>query len=272
MRVATYQPAHPVALEVHYTRQLQARVAKPLARALWASLAPVLARYRTPGEGQGHRHDATADEMKGAVHALPTEFYYAFDQARIVYARTVAIDEEAARLALSIQPKINAFNLAQQTKSLRTVGLDVTGGDLFLSHARDVFVHDNVALIESIPPQFLNHVAYDLNTAIQGGMRHEQLAVRMRKLIGDNLSPGVAETRAKLIARDQVSKYNGDLSKTRQQGAGVDRYQWSATGDRRTRPTHQAQDGNTYRWDEPTPIGIPGSEYQCRCVGLAVVG
>lgn len=84
---------------------------------------------------------------------------------------------------------------------------------------------------------------------------------------------GTSRARARLIARDQVGKFNSELTEVRAQAAGSPSYEWSTSGDERVRATHIELDGNVYRWDEPTGAedGLqPGQPILCRCVSLAL--
>ena len=88
---------------------------------------------------------------------------------------------------------------------------------------------------------------------------------------------GTAKSRAHLIARDQISKFNGKLHELRQREAGVSKYTWSTSKDERVRDKHRAVDGKVFSWDDPPPVGNngerlhPGEDYQCRCVALPVL-
>lgn len=80
------------------------------------------------------------------------------------------------------------------------------------------------------------------------------------------------ENRARLIARDQVSKANSSLNMVRQQQAGLKEYVWSTSGDERVRPSHRANDGKTFKWkNPPSETGNPGDDIQCRCVAIGVI-
>jgi SPP1 gp7 family putative phage head morphogenesis protein len=84
---------------------------------------------------------------------------------------------------------------------------------------------------------------------------------------------GVSRSRAKLIARDQVSKINGTLSEERHKAAGSTRYEWSTSSDERVRPEHAALDGQEFAYDDQNggDGGLkPGQPVACRCVGIAV--
>ena len=75
----------------------------------------------------------------------------------------------------------------------------------------------------------------------------------------------VSDSRAKLIARDQVAKLNGELTKERQTDLGVTGYIWRTVGDERVRDEHADNDGQFFTWDSPPSTGAPGEDIQCRC-------
>lgn len=81
----------------------------------------------------------------------------------------------------------------------------------------------------------------------------------------------VSESRAELIARDQTLKMNGEITKTRQENAGIDSYVWTTASDERVRDEHAALDGETFSWSSPPSVGHPGADYQCRCVAIPVI-
>lgn len=110
------------------------------------------------------------------------------------------------------------------------------------------------------------------NTAL----RVEELA----KLIQDRF--GVKDSRAELIARDQTLKLNGQLTEANMRTAGVSRYIWTTSKDERVRgnpdgkypdadPSHYAQDGQIYSWDDPPETGHPGQDFQCRCTPYPLI-
>ena len=97
----------------------------------------------------------------------------------------------------------------------------------------------------------------------------------------------IGDRRAKFIARDQTSKTIGALNKTRQEEIGIREYEWDDSGDGAVRDDHHAMHGKTCRWDDATVYktnGIwmprsaingvelhPGQDYNCRCVGIAII-
>jgi SPP1 gp7 family putative phage head morphogenesis protein len=80
---------------------------------------------------------------------------------------------------------------------------------------------------------------------------------------------GFSNARVKLIARDQTSKLNSELSAMRHKAAGFTKYQWATSGDERVREEHVDLGGNVYKYDEPTDErdGLqPGQPINCRCL------
>jgi len=127
-------------------------------------------------------------------------------------------------------------------------------------------VAENVSLIKSIPQQYMTQINSTVLEAVSGGNTRDGLAAEIQKR-GD-----VTLNRARIIARDQVSKANASLNQIRQQNLGVVEYVWQTSLDERVRPTHRVKHGKTFRWDTPPPdTGHPGHDYLCRCVANGVI-
>lgn len=126
----------------------------------------------------------------------------------------------------------------------------------------------NTSLIKSLADETVKRVEQAvLQNAIVGGSS-KQLRDRLTKDFG------VADSRAKLIARDQTAKINSDLNRIRQEQAGIESYEWMTSADERVRPLHQSINGKQYDWGKPTGAeqGLPpGQPIQCRCVARGVV-
>lgn len=138
----------------------------------------------------------------------------------------------------------------------------LAGAEPWLREQMALAVTENARLIRSLPEQMLGQVEGVVNRGVLAGTRHEDLA----KLLVERF--GVAESRAALIARDQVLKWHGSLTRLRHLDAGVSEYTWSTSQDERVRPTHRARNGKRYKWDQsPTP----GQEVLCRCAAIPVI-
>jgi uncharacterized protein with gpF-like domain len=89
----------------------------------------------------------------------------------------------------------------------------------------------------------------------------------------------VSKSRARLIARDQSQKLNSSFNQIRQEEAGIEKYTWRNSQDRRVvgnpiglypKPSrvhgnHWKREGKIYRWDDGPRDGHPGQPIQCRC-------
>jgi uncharacterized protein with gpF-like domain len=99
---------------------------------------------------------------------------------------------------------------------------------------------------------------------------------------------GVGERHARLIARDQVGKFNGEQARLSQESVGVSRYRWSTSRDNavRGRPggeyansqeNHWILEGKEFAWNAPPEIpgtserAHPGQRIQCRCVAVPII-
>jgi SPP1 gp7 family putative phage head morphogenesis protein len=134
----------------------------------------------------------------------------------------------------------------------------------------DTFRRRNVELVTSVQQRQLDELEAILADA--GTMRHETLA----KTIEERFD--VSESRAALIARDQVLKLNSQVQQEQQAQAGVTEYVWLAVKDARTRDDHAALDGTRHSWQLPPVVdeasgrrAHPGQDISCRCQAIPVV-
>jgi SPP1 gp7 family putative phage head morphogenesis protein len=128
------------------------------------------------------------------------------------------------------------------------------------------WAEENARLIKNIPEKTIMQIRDQTIEALTKGTNVEDTVAAMQDILDERLD--VSDSRAELIARDQVSKLNGDLTKSRQEDAGVNSYIWRTVGDERVRDSHAAVDGETFSWDAPpteTDGNHPGEDYQCRC-------
>jgi len=183
------------------------------------------------------------------------------------------IEGVADRLAkLAAARTLGAVDETLAENILRAVGVDISSYlavDTEIGAALAEAVRDNVALIKSIPSQYLDGIRDTVNKAFAAGERFESVAKRIEH-VGD-----VTVTRAKVIARDQTAKLTSRFNEIRQTSVGITRYVWSTSHDERVRPSHAALNGETFAWKNPPAVDgeavHPGMAILCRCVSLPVV-
>jgi SPP1 gp7 family putative phage head morphogenesis protein len=217
--------------------------------------------------------DLLAYELKRHVNSLQFEF------------GRVAKSDETERVVRNAATATNRFSMTSQQRLIQASleaavakhaikasvpALNVFEDNPSLAHARDVFTDRNVHLITDLSADAYVQVNDVVLQGIQSGRRSGDIA----KDIMGRLD--VAESRAQLIARDQVLKFNGDLAKTRQQAAGIAQFTWYSSLDERVRPSHRLMQGRVFAWADPPVVdgeqATPGSPIQCRCVALPFFG
>ena len=131
----------------------------------------------------------------------------------------------------------------------------------------DGFVAENVAYIKTIPTRLHGEIETMVTRGVNSGRLHRDLARDIEERFG------VAESRARLIARDQVGKFYGKVNTLRQRAMGVERFVWRTVGDERVRDEHTdreiesdpEQGGTPYSYDDPPEGELPGEPINCRC-------
>jgi SPP1 gp7 family putative phage head morphogenesis protein len=166
------------------------------------------------------------------------------------------------------------IQLNRQVKS--ALGIDIFTADRRIPALIEGFAAENVALIKDITQRIASDVEKATTRALQAGVRHETLALELEDKFG------YQETRARLIARDQVGKLYGQIDTARNQELGVTRYIWHNVGDDRVRgtpgtkyanqePSHYDREGQIFEYANPPEGGNPGEAILCRCWAEAVV-
>lgn len=238
-------------LELDYTRALLAIVDDMHTETVKA-LMPLI--EQTPRVGDSRRRIADG---------LFSDFKSAFSKtANTVKAKVSGIAETLAKTVVSKQGQQSDSQLSDMI--LRQTGIDFSGlmSDSVLQDAVDEAIAANIALINSIPQQYLDRVEQAVMASLQAGTLNATLADDLLKI------EGVTKSRAKLIARDQLGKINSRLSQIRQQSLGITHYFWSTSHDERVRDRHRRWDGDRIAWDTPTIDGHPGQAIQCRCTAI----
>lgn len=173
--------------------------------------------------------------------------------------------------AVGLDARRTANGVEQQNKreTRRVLGVDVLQTEPYLQPLVNDWVSENVALVRSVAEQGLG----DLEKTILRMVRDGESTRAVRKELVEAFD--LSKNRAKLLARDQVSKLNGQLTEERQTRLGVTEYIWHTVEDQRVRPDHDKLDDKRFKWASP-PVTVrtgrrsgernnPGGDIQCRC-------
>jgi SPP1 gp7 family putative phage head morphogenesis protein len=171
-------------------------------------------------------------------------------------------NERLRRLAESFGARVSDFNRQQLARQFRAaIGVDPLENAPRLTKVLQAFATENAALITTVPQRYFSEIESTTLQALRTGTRAEDIQGLYEARYG------VSESRARLIARDQIGKLNGQMNKVRQGDLGVTRFTWRTSEDERVRPEHVALDGKVFDWDEPPSEGLPGEPINCRCIG-----
>lgn len=235
----------PDAIRLRYFAALRQVVADCRA-AVARHVLPHLVRWAA--EASSARVDAADDSVHGALEAAIAD---------------VSRNWAAANVSRVVQPVASStanFSRAQLDGVLRSqLGVDVVRSEPWLRGELARWTSQNVALIKSIPATYFADIEKRLVDSIHSGARHEQLAEMLQE------RAGVSESKAQLIARDQVGKLFGQLNERRMSDLGIKRFVWRTMRDNRVRDEHEDRDGKPYAWSDWPDEELPGQPVQCRC-------
>lgn len=202
-----------------------------------------------------------------------------FNSMRVAYARQ-ATNEEVDQTVQKYAALGEALNKRQLNNiTQKVLGLSPIVAEPYLKPIMKEFTATNTNLIRSISNEFFDKLQADTYRHVQAGVYNKVYAGKIEAKYADEyrkqfekgfLKKRVfnTEARSRLIARDQISKYNGQLNQVRQTNLGITKYRWQTANDERVRDRHKQLNGRIFDWNDPPlsdsgePIN-PGDDYQC---------
>lgn len=132
----------------------------------------------------------------------------------------------------------------------------------------------NTNLIKSLTEDEKATIAATLKNGLLKGRKMNDIIEDIRH------EASVSSSKARFWARDQASKFFGEVTRERQTGAGVPGYVWRTIGDIRTRDAHSALEGTYHEWKHPPKVYVngilksahPGEDFNCRCFAEPAFG
>jgi SPP1 gp7 family putative phage head morphogenesis protein len=249
-------PVYPRAIELFYLRLLRGVVSltRDAVKQLLYPELPSIVEQAKQERGDAIRTDSSSRRARDAIERAAKRVTSQLSDSRL------------ERMAEQVAERTNDHQRRELYKQMHAIaGVDVLAAEPNLRPKVDAFVSENVSLIRSIPRRALDQVETLVSSRVTAGDRADELMADIAERFD------VSESRAALIARDQVGKFHGALTKARHQALGLELYEWSTAGDERVRDEHAARDGKRYSWDDPPEDGHPGEPIQCRCVAVPIV-
>lgn len=174
-------------------------------------------------------------------------------------------DDEYIKIATKIANEVDMTNVRYFNRLSNIIAIDALGQEKWLESELRVFVKNNVNLIRNIPTEYFNKVENIVLREVPKGTLAKDIAEKIKSTYD------MPQNKAKLIARDQTAKLNGSLNQLRQKEAGVEKFEWSAVMDNRTRPEHEHLNGKIFYWNDPPAEGYPSEPINCRCVAIPII-
>jgi hypothetical protein len=114
----------------------------------------------------------------------------------------------------------------------------------------------NAQLITSLPAELAERVTAHAAELEQKGARAVEIEREIRRL-----TPELAGSRIRLIARTEISRAETDLTRVRSERIGIEWYQWQTSEDQRVRRSHRNMDQVLVAWgDPPQPEELVGEK------------
>ena len=147
-----------------------------------------------------------------------------------------------------------------------------------------MWVSQNVRLIKTIPEKMLAQAEDIIFEAIRTGVSHKELSNRLIE------SLEIPKKRAVIIARDQINKLNGKLTRERNLKLGITEYKWITCNDERVRHSHEVLHNKICSWlnvriykdnvDDKkelqrtsinATLSNPSEDVLCRCSSIPII-
>lgn len=133
---------------------------------------------------------------------------------------------------------------------------------------------DNMELwIKNFTEEMISDLREDVEENAMQGYRFDKLIEKIKN------RSYVTVNKARFLARQETALFMSNYRKQRFTEAGLTRYRWSTSRDRRVRDSHRHLDGTIQFYSQPPIVdphtgrrGNPGTDYNCRCVDLPIVG
>lgn len=231
----------PTAVRVEYFKALVALLERARAQ-VFAALRAVL----SPTLAQAFRTDADGDEVNRALDRVSEAYFQNLRQ------------EEIEGLARDVAGRTQRYQREQFDRQVRAAfGVDVLRREPNLAPKANAFVSENVALIKTIPNRYFDEVEKVVTRGLRAASTPKQLTEALERQFE------ISTSQARLIARDQVGKFFGELNQVRQESLGLTHYIWRTSQDERVREEHAEREGERFAWDDPPEGGHPGIDFQC---------
>jgi SPP1 gp7 family putative phage head morphogenesis protein len=205
--------------------------------------------------------------------AFEDDIEFLVDKLNLAVSATLSDAEIKERVKRYADKGLSFSETQIKNQFQKVLGITPFLNEPYLKNMVSNYINSNVDLITSVREENKSKMSRLVRTAVSEGTLNKEFAKEIAKKFGDDISEVTKslQSRARLIARDQISKFQGQITQARQQNLGVTQYVWRTSGDNRVRPEHAKLNGKIFSWDEPPAVGHPGEDFQCRCVAEPIL-
>lgn len=189
-----------------------------MAKDLYAEIEPELKRLKPQYIADAYVRDSWVSDILKALRKVSTRF------------STDVFEAQVSRIASSTISRAEAQNAEEFRDSVnKAVGIDITRitQSPNMRDYLDASIASNVSLIKSIPAEYFQKIEGLVLNGMNSGLAPTAIAKQIQEETGSTYK------RAKFIARDQMAKLNSDLTRKRQEEAGIEYYRSIESGDER---------------------------------------
>ena len=238
---------YPRGIEKQYNVAIQKFIA-PLFALTREFLFPQITNIRKQYE-EDTRRDSYSTDITQVIEGIEILYYQAHG------------DDAVEQLVLPFASKTEEFNQAQFGRQAKSIlGIVPVIAEPWLTPLRDSWVKQNVSLIKSISSVYFDQIEGIIRRGVESGMTTKNITTEIMQRFG------VTRRRARVIARDQIGKYNAHLTMNRSMDLGIVEFIWRTAKDERVRKEDRDNDGKTFTWKSGDNGEYPGTKVQCRCI------
>lgn len=249
------------------------------------------ARTRIPSDPRAMRreHGMTSPDTEARMFGAVLAGYLERVQNRLRAELRARLAAAPARGDAGDPPRedltgvVHEFGVRTATRNARefrrVFGLNARELEPGISKRIDRFRARSLGKIRSLETEQVAEFGKILDEGLAAGAHADAIAAKVEERFG------VTRSKARLLARDQILTLNAEITKDRQERAGVVEYVWITAHDDRVRGkpdgkypgarNHWRLHGTTQRWDSP-PVtdestgrrAHPGEDVECRCVAV----
>ncbi len=269
--------AYPISIEKEYTKLLLRFVSR-LKR---LSIDSLVENYDLQTSLNGVvRHDDVVDDLGQSLRVLGLTISIESKEviqslggyfSKVQQFTNRSLNNSVKHLVSKVpETELATFPAAVQTIEINTL--------------KKMWVNKNVDLIKGLSDGVLNQLGDAVYDAARMGESIQSLSKRL------NADLNINKKKAKAIARDQISKLKGNLSRHNDLVHGLTTYEWSTCKDGAVRSSHRVLEGKICswldasiyknhikdKWKKRASIGGAiqqiGEDFGCRCTNISIAG